>query len=118
MRRTLEKRERRLIEWLLRNAATTPDAASLLDAVAGLHVVDGCACGCPSVDFEVGGQDAQASIIADALGTSPEGLPVGVLLWAKEGRISGLEVYPFEDAERVGLPDPEKLKPVFGLGEV
>jgi hypothetical protein len=116
IRRLASLEERQLVEWLLRNAATTADATSFLEQVPDLHVVGGCGCGCPSVDFKVGGQDAVASIIADAEGTSPEGLPVGVMLWAKNGRISGLEVYPFEDTERLGLPGLETLKPAFGSG--
>ena len=118
IRRLATATERELVEWLLRNAATTKDAGAFLDQVADLHVVGGCGCGCPSVDFEVGGQAAEASIIADADGTSPEGLPVGVILWAKHNRISGLEVYPFEDAEQLGLPDRETLRPAFGWGAV
>jgi hypothetical protein len=102
----------------LRNAATTPDAAALLEQVPDLHVVGGCSCGCSSVDFKGGGQDAVARIVADAEGTSPEGLSVGVMLWAKHGRISGLEVYPFEDTEQLGLPVLETLKPAFGSGAV
>ncbi len=118
IRRLATPEERQLVEWLLRNAATTPDAASFLDQVTDLRVVGGCGCGCPSIDFKIGGQDAVASIIADASGTSPEGLPIGVMLWAKHGRISGLEVYPFDDADKFGLPDLATLKPAFGSGAV
>ena len=118
IKRLASPEERRLVEWLLRNAATTADAASFLAQVPDLHVVGGCSCGCPSVDFKIGGQDAVASIIADAEGTSPEGLPVGVILWAKHDRISGLEVYPFEDTQHFGMPDLKTLRPAFGSGAV
>jgi hypothetical protein len=40
------------------------------------------------------------------------------MLWAKHGRISGLEIYPFDDAEEFGLPDLATLKPEFGSGAV
>ena len=109
---TVEERE--LVVWLLQKAATISDVAAFFDQVSHLRVVGGCGCGCPSVDFKAGGQDAVASIIADAEGTSPEGVMVGVMLWVKEGRISGLEVYPFADTGRFGLPRPNDLKPTFG----
>ena len=116
--RSATAEERELVVWLLRNAATIGDVAAFLDQASHLRVVGGCGCGCPSVDFKAGGQDAVASIIADAEGTSPEGVMVGVILWAKEGRISGLEVYPFADTGRFGLPRPENLKPAFGSNAV
>ena len=118
MRRSATAAERQIVNWLLRNAATTPEADSFLVQVPDLRVVGGCSCGCPSVDFQVGGQDSVAFIIADAEGTSPEGHPVGVLLWAKDDRISGLEVYPFQNTEHFGLPDLATLKPAFGSGAV
>jgi hypothetical protein len=113
---TLEERE--VVDWLLRSAATTTGAASLLNQVPDLHVVGGCDCGCPSVDFEIDGQDSNALIIADARGTSPEGVAVGLILWAKEGRLTGLEVYDFEGIHEYRLPRPEMLTPTFGRGAV
>jgi hypothetical protein len=116
VRRPATVEERELVDWLLRNAATTTEASSFLDQVTDLTVVG--RCGCPSVDFKVGGQDSIASIVADAEGTSPEGVAVGVMLWAKEGRLSGLEVYDFAGDEQFGLPCPEMLRPTFGSGAV
>ena len=118
IRRPASLEERELIGWLLRHAATTPDVDPFLAQIPDLHVVGMCGCGCPSIDFQVGGQDAVASIIADAEGNSPEGIAVGVMLWAREGRLSGLEVYDVEGDQQFRLPRPEMLKPNFGSGAV
>jgi hypothetical protein len=114
-RRPASDEERDFIDWLLRHAATT-SAEHFLTQVPNLQVVGVCGCGCPSVDFQVGGQDANAFIIADAYGTSPEGVPVGVLLWGKQDRISGLEVYPVTDDQNFQLPRLDTLSPTSGSG--
>jgi hypothetical protein len=76
-----------------------------------LKVVGGCRCGCPSIDLdvassEVGGMPTPL-VLADA--ESPEGVQVGVILWARRGRLSALEVHPWDGSERIRLPRPETL---------
>ena len=99
MKRSLNAEERSLCEWLIqhgsRNAA---QYASQLDRVT---VIGHCTCGCPSVDLAVDGiaTSGASEIIGDAMGNSPEGLQVGVILHCREGQLSELEVYPFEDAK-------------------
>jgi hypothetical protein len=109
--RPLSPEEGTLIEWLIANGA--PEAKTYALQLGGLHVVARCSCGCPTVDLAV--RDAQAStkgpsqILADFLGFTPEGIQVGVILHAREGKISELEVYPL--GETVGsLPRIESLK--------
>jgi hypothetical protein len=105
--------EQRLITWLLTHAAVAPEPRPFLEQVATLAVLGRCECGCPSVDFAAEGQSGGASIVADAHGLSPEGPAVGVILWARDGRLSGLEVYDYEGAHPYSLPRPESLSPAF-----
>ena len=49
----------------------------------------------------------KALIVADA--ESPEGLPVGVILWVRGGALSGLEVHPWNGTDSVRLPPVESL---------
>jgi len=51
-------------------------------------------------------------VIADVLGTTPNGLGVGVLLFADDGYLSDLETYDFEGhVEPFPLPTLESLHP-------
>jgi hypothetical protein len=94
--------------WMLQNASRAGDLSDLEPSLAGLRVVGRCSCGCPSVDFVVGGQDLTASPVADAHGTTADGAGVGVILWEREGRVSALEVYEVEGPARA-LPLVESL---------
>ena len=97
------------MRWLLNNAAVHPELTpTFLSQVSTLYVVDACGCGCPSVDFAFRDQLIRA-IVADAEGVSPEGEQVGVILWASEAVLSGLEVYSFSGVESFGLPPLDTL---------
>lgn len=111
-RRGISHTERALVRWLLEHAATVEIPATWLDAVPHLQVVDACPCGCPSVDFVTDGQSV-ARIVADASGESPSGDSVGVLLWAKDGQLSGLEVYSVDGNDNRQLPNPLALRATF-----
>ncbi len=53
-------------------------------------------------------------MLADFAGRMAEGTEVGVLLHAREGKISELEIYPWVDPEwSFQLPEIDTLKP-FG----
>jgi hypothetical protein len=110
--RPLNSEERTLIEWLLANG--TPVSAAYLEQLECLHVVSHCGCGCPTVDLAVG--DAQASttgasqILADFGGITPDGIQVGVILHARQGKISELEVYSEEGRTSRLLPIITTLK--------
>jgi hypothetical protein len=111
--RQLNAEERTLIEWLIANGI--PEAKNYAQQLEGLHVVSHCSCGCPTVDLAV--VNAQASttgpsrILADFLGVTPEGQQVGVMLHAREGKISELEVYPMDETVGSSLPKIESLNP-------
>jgi hypothetical protein len=79
-------------------------------------VVGRCTCGCPSVDLAVDGiaTSGASEIIGDAVGDSPEGLQVGVILHCREGQLSELEVYPFENVKApFRLPRLESLTSII-----
>jgi hypothetical protein len=108
--RTLSKAERALLEWLL--VKETPDAALYTSQIDSIRVVSRCGCGCPTVDFALhSGRKVGAShIVAEASGKSPEGISVDVILHAREGELSELEVYSREGLDApFDLPCPESL---------
>ena len=90
--RPLTSNERSVVEWMLANALNNPGYVVEED-LSELRVVGQCPCGCVSIDFVPEGQSGGATPIADALAISPDGASAGVILWAKEGRLSGLEVH-------------------------
>jgi len=107
--RPMADEERDLIEALL--GAAGASAGRYLDQVERLEVVGVCGCGCPSIDLTspAGGRDGRSSPLVLADAESPEGTPVGVILWVCGGALSGLEVHPWDGQEKVRLPRPETL---------
>ncbi|PMW26745.1 hypothetical protein, partial [Pseudomonas sp. FW305-3-2-15-A-R2A1] len=80
-----------------------------------LNVVGTCTCGCPSIDLARRNHEQRktgpSKLLADFVGKTPEGIAVGVILHAREGEISELEVYAIGDMnESFGLPTIESLK--------
>jgi hypothetical protein len=107
--RPLTHDEHDLIEALL--GAVRSGVSRYIAQLESLEVVGGCRCGCPSIDLEVasagpGGMPTPV-ILADA--ESPEGVPVGVILWERGGRLSALEVHPWDGSVKIRLPRPETL---------
>ena len=112
-RRPLTEEERKLLEWLLANGS--PEAKPYLSQIANVNVVGKCTCGCPTVDLALGGHEqrktAPSIILADFVGKAPEGIEVGVIVHAREGEISELEVYAIPDWKGpFSLPTVESLK--------
>ena len=112
-RRRLTEEERKLLEWLLTNGS--PDAKPYLSQIPNVNVIGKCTCGCPTIDLALGDREqrktAPSIILADFLGTSPEGVEVGVIVHAREGEISELEVYAIPDLQgRFNLPTIQSLK--------
>ncbi|HWA15691.1 MAG TPA: hypothetical protein VG817_04605 [Gemmatimonadales bacterium] len=98
------------MRWLLDQAS--PDKRErLTSSIETLAVVDACDCGCPSVDFVREGQGAGAQIVTEASGSLNDGTPVTVLLWSRDGVISGLEVFNYDGGTWFPLPSPTQLHP-------
>jgi hypothetical protein len=102
-----------LLQWLLANGFedTSLFAAQLSQA----KVISRCACGCPTIDLAAGEKKSRttgvSTILADARGYSPEGIEVDVILHAREGELSELEVYSLDGTSEFTLPRIESLKP-------
>ena len=107
--RPLTDDEHDLIEALL--GAVRSGVSRYIGQLASAEVVGGCRCGCPSIDLGVASASADGMptpvILADA--ESPEGVPVGIILWARGGRLSALEVHPWDGSVHIRLPHPETL---------
>jgi hypothetical protein len=112
----LTERELELVEALLGGAGAA--GGRYLGQLSRLRVSGGCGCGCPSIDLEVegGGAEGAASPLLMADGESPEGEPVGVILWVRGGFLSGLEVHPWNGSVSVRLPHPATLNAVRKAG--
>jgi hypothetical protein len=112
-RRPLSKQERILLEWLIANGS--PDAQQYASQVADISVVGTCTCGCPSIDLSIGYREQRKTgpshILADFEGETPDGIEVGLILHAREGEISELEVYAIPSVKGpFSLPSIESLK--------
>jgi hypothetical protein len=108
--RELKPDEKELIKNLLSHL---PNPVTYIEQIDHLRVVGKCDCGCPTIDLALKKHQQKSSaipeILVEADGRSPEGIPVGIILWTKAGCISELEVYPWEDAVNFGLPDIKTL---------
>ncbi len=109
--RPLTEHERTLLEWLLNHG--TPEAKAYLPQLPHITVVSRCPCGCPTINLAVNSQTASeetsATILADIQATSPEGIPIGILLFARAGLLDTLEIYPLADETIFTLPHLKDL---------
>lgn len=111
--RPLTAEEAMLLEWLIANGK--PEAKRFSSRLSQIRVVARCTCGCPTLDLALAGQTERTTgpseILADFDGTTDEGVPVGVILHAREDEISELEVYAINDFRgKFGLPKIQSLK--------
>ena len=107
--RVLTTEEHDLIEALLGGARS--GAVRFVGQLEDAEAVGGCRCGCPSVDLSISEKpvDGRPRPLVLADGESPEGEPVGVILWVRDGVLSGLEVHPWDGSGSIRLPRPETL---------
>ncbi len=109
--RPLTSAECTLLKWLLDNGVS--DAEIYERQLTDIHVCSTCSCGCPTIDLAMGdeteGTTASSQILADAEGFSPEGVPVNVILHARENKLSELEVFSLDGTKNFNLPTPDKL---------
>jgi len=106
--RPISPAEAQLVTWLLLNARMGDDRSELAASVGDLRVVGRCGCGCPSIDFVEHGQDSGAFPIASAYGTTAEGAMAGLIVWERDGAVSGLELCELDLPIR-SLPLPDTL---------
>jgi len=110
--RDLTDPERLLLERLL--VQGTPGAQAYAEQLAHVTVVSRCSCGCPTIDLAVRGQAALAGspseILAEASGVSPEKVQFGILLHARAGLLSELEVYCMDAGGAFTLPEIDRME--------
>jgi hypothetical protein len=108
--RSLAPSEEALVRALIAQAGKQ----DLLPQVSRIRVVSGCTCGCPSIDFALDGRLSArhgiGEIAAEGTGQTLDGATVGVMLWVREGELSGLEIYPIDTLDVNGLPSVASLK--------
>jgi hypothetical protein len=117
--RGLSIAEQQLLRWLLTRGAeltgvAAPRAAAFLPQPGFLRVIGGCSCGCPTIYLDCEEEallslETATETLADVVGRSPEGIAMGMILRAKEGRITQLEAYGHGDFESFSLPTAEQL---------
>jgi hypothetical protein len=96
--RPINDAEASVVERALAVAATDDSASAMIGQVRSLQVVGRCECGCASIDFRSLQKEQTARVIADAVGVTPSGEPLGLILWALDNELTGLEVYSYTDA--------------------
>jgi hypothetical protein len=110
--RELTNKERSLLEELLRHG--TPASKVYAEQLPHVTVVSRCSCGCPTIDLAVRGQAASpgspSQVLSEARGVSPEQVRFGIILHARAGLISELEVYPMDVAGTFTLPEIDRLE--------
>ena len=109
--RSLTVGERELLAWLVRSGLS-PDSPYVAQ-VSSARVVGRCDCGCPTIDLQVSASPPARELgledIVNAYGESPEGVKVGVILFARGGELCSLEVYSVEGEPTYTLPSPAAL---------
>jgi len=110
--RPLKAEEATLLRWLI--AHGTGEAVRYADQVDRVHVVSECTCGCPTIDLALDDQprptEGGSLIISDVVGTTSDGVGVGVILHVRGEALSELEVYAHGAKTPSSLPRPKELK--------
>ncbi len=110
--RALGDKERELLQRLLKTG--TEEAHSYLKQLPETMVAGRCACGCPTLELSVGKKSASlgspTTVLAEASGISPEGVRFAIILHAREGLLSELEVFPIDGNDKFTLPDVERVR--------
>ena len=109
--RLIRADEAALVRWMLCHASLTGPLAHLLAEIARLKVVDHCRCGCRSVLFGPSILPGRREPIASAIGYTPVGAAVGVVLWGTRESVSALEFTGQVEDLGDSLPVQESLRP-------
>ena len=97
------------MRWILDHAAVGDVTAYRIRPVHELNVLNGCECGCSSLDFQSGAWHG-ADIIANALAVYPDGKQAGLILWGRGGEIVLLEIYDRHPEASHRFPEVSNLQ--------
>ena len=111
--RVIAPNEAAVVRWLLDNATVGDITAYRLHPVEELRVLEGCKCGCASLDFQANAW-VGAKIIADAFAVYSDGRQAGLILWGRDGEISFLEVYDCHPNASHRFPEISNLRTAGG----
>ena len=102
--------EAAVIRATLEHAPMMPDISRFVGGIDQLHAVSKCGCGCDSVDFAEKNPSQPSRIVADGIGVTPKGGQVGVMVWATDDSITGLEIYDLGAGDSdTKLPVPQSI---------
>ena len=110
--RALTEKERSITRWLVEHANIgEEERRKYLTQLDAATVVGGCACGCASIDFAIGGVASQSAPL-DAFGDFiAKDRSVGVFVFAKDSNLAGVEIYSLGgDETPFEFPRPEQLE--------
>jgi hypothetical protein len=120
--RQLTPEELELLRWMFEHGSE--DLRTFEPQLDGMRAAQWCDCGCTSIRLEIvegapQGRDIGQRIIGDFEGKTPQGEPVGVLLFQRGGKLELLEVYscddqlPRDDSSEWGLPTTNSVVPLL-----
>lgn len=95
--RKISDAESAVLERVLTIAATDDASIALSKQARTVQVIGRCDCGCASVDFLTPERGQSARIVGNADANAPNGEYVGILVWAIDSELSGLEFYSHSD---------------------
>jgi hypothetical protein len=103
--RELSTHERALLRALL---GATEAGRAYLPQADSVRVVSHCGCGCRTIDLSPSGakeaHTGPSTVVASAPATSPEGVPLDLLVHVRDGVLAELEIYAQDASEKFSLP--------------
>ena len=108
MNRPITPEEASVVQWLIEHPGPNEPVGTWPVRVEELRVVDGCDCGCRSIDFVPDKLGSRP--VRDALGTTADGRRNGLILWGTDGAIHSLEVYDLDPDASHELPKVGSLR--------
>jgi len=110
--RSITLQESAVIRATLEHAPETSDVSRFAGDIDQLHAISKCGCGCDSIDFAEHDPSHPSRIVGDGIGVTPKGGQVGVLVWAADDAITGLEIYDLGAGNNdTKLPVPQSIHP-------
>lgn len=117
VRRLLTRDEWELLGWILGHGSER--ARSYLQQLENLRAEQSCGCGCTSIKLFPHGsvvptEAENERILCDLVGLTRGGDSIGLILFEDDGKLSELEIYPFEDFKtkdsNLNFPDIASLR--------